>query len=41
MLVLFNFCNKHAAWNKQDFSNLNNLASAQQEHTKSQTRVPC
>jgi len=36
-----NFCNKHAAWYKQDFWNLNNLASAQQKHAKSQTRVSC
>jgi len=40
LLVLFNFCNKHAAWNKQGFSNLNNLSSAQHKHS-SQTRMPC
>ena len=38
LLVLFIFPNKHEVWNKQGSLNLNNLSSAQQKHSKLQTR---
>jgi len=39
LLVLFTFPNKHEVWNEQGSLNLNNLSSAQQKHSKSQTHV--
>jgi len=35
------FSNKHEVWNKQGFSNLNNLSNAQYKHSKTQTHVSC
>ena len=39
LLNLFTFPNKHEVWNKQWFLKWNNLSSAQQKHSKSQTHV--
>jgi hypothetical protein len=41
LVALFTFFNKHEAWNKLDFSDLNNLSSAQRKHSKPQIHAHC
>jgi len=41
LLVALRLSDKHAVWNKEEFSNLNFFSSGQQKQSKSYTHVLC